>query len=140
MGDDGNQTDKRMLDAQQEHWQPVGTSFYPEIIPPEEGHPTTADFEVVNIGDERGKGLRARVHRWTRSRFHQPCICTIGGSVDYSCTVASPMWLLTWPRWRHGRQGAYKLATTSPLITPRQKTCLAVILPVTAEAPAVAVG
>ncbi len=61
MGDDGNQTDKRMLDAQQAHWQPVGTSFYPEIIPPEEGHPTTADFELVNIGDERGKGLRARV-------------------------------------------------------------------------------
>ena len=61
MGDDGNQTDKHMLGAQQAHWQPVGTSFYPEIIPPEEGHPTTADFEVVNIGDERGKGLRARV-------------------------------------------------------------------------------
>ena len=61
MGDDGNQTDKRMLDAQQPHWQPVGTSFYPEIILPEEGHPTTANFEVVNIGDERGKGLRARV-------------------------------------------------------------------------------
>jgi hypothetical protein len=50
-----------MLDAQQANWQPVGTTFYPEIIPPEEGHPTTADFEVVNIGDERGKGLRARV-------------------------------------------------------------------------------
>ena len=37
------------------------TSFYPEIIPPEEGHPTTANFEVVNTGEERGKGLRARV-------------------------------------------------------------------------------
>jgi len=37
------------------------TSFYPEIIPPEDGHPTTANFEVVNTGEERGRGLRARV-------------------------------------------------------------------------------
>ena len=35
-------------------------SFYPEIVPPEEGHPTTENFEVVNTKDERGKGLRTR--------------------------------------------------------------------------------
>ena len=35
-------------------------SFYPEIVPPEDGHPTTVDFEVVNTTEERGKGLRAR--------------------------------------------------------------------------------
>jgi hypothetical protein len=36
------------------------TSIYPGIVPPEEGHPTAAKFEIVSTGDERGRGLRAR--------------------------------------------------------------------------------
>jgi uncharacterized protein len=36
------------------------TLVYPGIVPPEEGHPTSANFEIVNTGDERGRGLRAR--------------------------------------------------------------------------------
>lgn len=35
--------------------------IYPDLIPVEPGHPTTAWFEVVNTADERGRGLRARV-------------------------------------------------------------------------------
>jgi len=37
------------------------TSFYPDIIPAEEGHPTSAEFLVEETGDARGKGLRANV-------------------------------------------------------------------------------
>ncbi len=36
-------------------------SLYPSYIAPEEGHPTTAQFVVVNTGDERGHGLQAKV-------------------------------------------------------------------------------
>jgi hypothetical protein len=35
-------------------------SCYPAIIPPEEGHPTAADFQIVNADDERGRGIRTR--------------------------------------------------------------------------------
>src|SRR6266545_1558378 len=34
--------------------------IYPAIVPPEDGHPTSADFEVVNTRDDRGRGLRTR--------------------------------------------------------------------------------
>jgi hypothetical protein len=34
--------------------------IYPTIVPPEEGHPTSENFEIVSTGDERGRGLRAR--------------------------------------------------------------------------------
>ncbi len=37
------------------------TPFYPAIIPREEGHPTSAHFQLVNTGDGRGRGLRATV-------------------------------------------------------------------------------
>jgi hypothetical protein len=37
------------------------TALYPDIIPAEEGHPTSAQFEVVNTGDEQGRGMRSRV-------------------------------------------------------------------------------
>lgn len=36
------------------------TSFYPGIIRAEEGHPTSAKFMVVETGDKRGRGLRAK--------------------------------------------------------------------------------
>lgn len=36
------------------------TSFYPAVIPPEAGHPTTVDFEVVSAADARGRGLRTK--------------------------------------------------------------------------------
>jgi hypothetical protein len=58
MGNDRNQTD--MPGGEQLSGESVA-SFYPEVIPPEEGHPTTAEFEVVSSGDERGRGLRAKV-------------------------------------------------------------------------------
>jgi len=35
-------------------------SFYPSIIPAEEEHPSSAKFIVVETGDERGKGLKAK--------------------------------------------------------------------------------
>ena len=35
-------------------------SFYPGIIPAEEGHPTSAKFIVVETGDERGRGLKSK--------------------------------------------------------------------------------
>ncbi len=37
------------------------SSFYPAMIPAEEGHPTTAKFQVVATGDERGQGLKSKV-------------------------------------------------------------------------------
>ena len=36
-------------------------SLYPDFIPAEEGHPTSVQFIVVETGDERGKGLKAKV-------------------------------------------------------------------------------
>ncbi|NOY75557.1 MAG: SET domain-containing protein [Kiritimatiellaeota bacterium] len=36
------------------------TSLYPDFIPSEEGHPATVDFEIVNTGDDRGRGLKSR--------------------------------------------------------------------------------
>ena len=36
-------------------------SFYPDFIPAEEGHPTSAKFIVKDTGDDRGKGLRGKV-------------------------------------------------------------------------------
>jgi len=36
-------------------------SIYPGIIPAEEGHPTSAQFIVVDTGDERGSGLKGKV-------------------------------------------------------------------------------
>lgn len=36
-------------------------SMYPDIIPTEEGHPTSAKFLVVETGDERGRGITATV-------------------------------------------------------------------------------
>ena len=36
-------------------------SLYPAIIPAEEGHPTSAQFIVVETGDERGRGLKGKV-------------------------------------------------------------------------------
>ena len=36
-------------------------SLYPDFIPVEEGHPTTAKFKIVETGDERGRGLKAKV-------------------------------------------------------------------------------
>ncbi len=36
------------------------TFIYPGIVPPEEGHPTFANFEIVSTGDERGRALRAK--------------------------------------------------------------------------------
>ncbi len=35
-------------------------SFYPGIIPAEEGHPTSAKFIVVETGDERGRALKSK--------------------------------------------------------------------------------
>ncbi len=35
--------------------------LYPGFIPVEEGHPTSAQFIVVETGDERGRGLKAKV-------------------------------------------------------------------------------
>ncbi len=35
--------------------------LYPGFIPVEEGHPTSAQFIVVDTGDERGRGLKAKV-------------------------------------------------------------------------------
>ncbi|MBI5090956.1 MAG: SET domain-containing protein-lysine N-methyltransferase [Candidatus Hydrogenedentes bacterium] len=37
------------------------TPLYPAVIPREEHHPTSAQFEVVSTGDERGRALRATV-------------------------------------------------------------------------------
>lgn len=37
------------------------TSLYPDIIPMEDGHPTSAKFLVVETGDERGRGITASV-------------------------------------------------------------------------------
>ncbi len=37
------------------------TSLYPSIIHPEEGHPTSDRFFVLDTDDERGKGLRGKV-------------------------------------------------------------------------------
>jgi len=36
-------------------------SLYPGFIPPEEGHPTSAKFVIIETGDERGRGLKAKV-------------------------------------------------------------------------------
>ena len=36
-------------------------SLYPGFIPPEEGHPTSAKFIVVETGDERGRALKGKV-------------------------------------------------------------------------------
>ncbi|MCF6177124.1 MAG: SET domain-containing protein-lysine N-methyltransferase [Victivallaceae bacterium] len=36
-------------------------SLYPDFIPVEEGHPTSAKFIVVETGDERGRGLKGKV-------------------------------------------------------------------------------
>ncbi|MBI1876291.1 MAG: SET domain-containing protein [Acidobacteria bacterium] len=36
------------------------TLIYPGIVPPEEGHPTSAHFEIVSTGDQRGRGVRAK--------------------------------------------------------------------------------
>ena len=36
-------------------------SLYPGFIPAEEGHPTSAQFIVVETGDERGRGLKGKV-------------------------------------------------------------------------------
>ena len=35
-------------------------SFYPDIIPAVEGHPTSAKFIVVETGDDRGRGLKSK--------------------------------------------------------------------------------
>ena len=35
--------------------------IYPDIIPPEEGHPTYERFDVVDTGDARQRGLQAKV-------------------------------------------------------------------------------
>ena len=37
------------------------SSFYPDIIPVEEGHPTSAKFMIVETGDKRGNGLKGKV-------------------------------------------------------------------------------
>ena len=50
-------TDRPIHEAPRGKWL---ESFYPEIVPPEEGHPTIANFEVINTKDERGKGLRTK--------------------------------------------------------------------------------
>lgn len=36
-------------------------NFYPDIIPVEKMHPSSAKFIVVETGDERGKGLKGKV-------------------------------------------------------------------------------
>ncbi len=51
----------RSLDAATDPSSAEVARFYPSIIPPEEGHPTSDQFEVVDTGDERGQGLRAKV-------------------------------------------------------------------------------
>src|SRR2546428_4628041 len=61
------------------------TLIYPGIVPPEEGHPTSANFEIVSTGDERGRGLRARtpfrrgerVARLSGVLVHHPTLDTI---------------------------------------------------------------
>jgi len=35
--------------------------IYPEMIPWEEGHPTTATFDIIDTEDQRGRGMRAKV-------------------------------------------------------------------------------
>ena len=35
--------------------------LYPSFIPSEEGHPSSAQFVIVNTGDERGRGLKGKV-------------------------------------------------------------------------------
>ena len=37
------------------------TPLYPAVVPRDENHPTSAQFEVVNTGDERGHALRTKV-------------------------------------------------------------------------------
>ena len=48
--------------------------FYPTVLPPEDGHPTSAKFEVVAAGRGRGRGLQARV-AFRRGR----CVAKISG-------------------------------------------------------------
>ena len=36
-------------------------SFYPDLIPAEQDHPASAQFIVVETGDKRGRGLKAKV-------------------------------------------------------------------------------
>ncbi len=36
------------------------TPIYDSLIPWEEGHPTTEHFEVVETGDERGRGMKSK--------------------------------------------------------------------------------
>lgn len=50
----------RRVDAATEPSRAEIGRFYPSIIPPEAGHPTTDRFEVAYAGDERGQGLRAK--------------------------------------------------------------------------------
>ena len=47
-------------DVDNNHRDEGGTPFYPEIIPAEEGHPTSTKFMVVETGDERGRGLKGK--------------------------------------------------------------------------------
>ena len=43
------------------HWDEGVISLYPDFIPVEEGHPSSAQFLVVETGDERGRGLKGKV-------------------------------------------------------------------------------
>ncbi len=37
------------------------TFLYPDFIPPEEGYPTSIEFEIVNTSNERGRGLKCKL-------------------------------------------------------------------------------
>lgn len=58
------------------------TSFYPDIIPAEDGHPTSAKFFVKDTEDARGKGLRANV------AFHKDeCVAKLSGVIVSKTTL-----------------------------------------------------
>ena len=38
----------------------IDVALYPEIIPAEEGHPTSTTFIVVETGDQRGRGIKGK--------------------------------------------------------------------------------
>lgn len=57
-------------------------SIYPDIIPAEIGHPTSAKFLVEDTGDERGKGIKAKV------KFHEDeCVAKLSGVIVNRTTL-----------------------------------------------------
>ncbi len=124
-------------------------SLYPGFIPPEEGHPTSAQFEVVGALDEKGRFMRSKA--WFRKgenvarlsgiltrqttldtiqisdtlHFHDPWFCRfLLHSCDPNIAIDTEFWEARAAREIHpGDSLAYDYATTEDMLSGQFACC-----------------